>query len=379
MFERTIKFCDSFLDKNVPGFDLAIYKSGSCILRHTAGYRDFENKIPMRGDERYNIYSASKFITCVAAMQLWEKGLFSLEDKLSKYMPEFENMSVREKDGSIRPARSSILVKHLFEMSAGFNYNVELPEIIKCRKETNGRCPTRELMRYLAKEPLDYDPGEKWAYSLCHDALAAFVEVVAGEKFEDYVKKNVFDVLSMDSSTFMLPDSELDTVTEQYIFRNNVLEKIDHRIQGYKFGSEYASGGAGCISTVDDYVKFLEGFRTFKFLQPETVELMTTDRLTDGQRLTYTKPEYGWGLGIRCKKKGGKYVDYGWGGAAGAFLAVDPVNELTVYFGCHLLDSPVQGIRASIYKYIHAELFDESDFENIEKELKEIYNYTLTY
>ena len=73
MFENTKKFCDSFLDLGLPGFDLAVYKDGECILRHIGGYSDLENKIPMNGKERYNIYSCSKVITCVAAMQLWEK------------------------------------------------------------------------------------------------------------------------------------------------------------------------------------------------------------------------------------------------------------------------------------------------------------------
>lgn len=379
MFEKTKRFCDSFLEKGVPGFDLAVYKNGECILRYMGGYSDVEKKLPIDGKERYNIYSASKAITCTAALQLWEKGLYSLEDKLSDYMPEFENMTVKTKDGGVKKAENPILVKHLFEMSAGFNYNVELPEIVRCRKETNGRCPTRETMKYLAKEPLEFEPGEKWAYSLCHDVLAAFVEVVSGEKFESYVKKNIFDAVGMEDSTFMLPEDELDTISGQYIFRNNVTERIDNRIQGYKFGSEFASGGAGCISTVDDYVKFLEGLRTNKLLSAETVKLMTTDRLTEEQMRTYTKPDYGWGLGVRCKREGGKYRDYGWGGAAGAYFAVDPENGITIYFGCHLLASPVQGLRPLIYNFINAELFDENELESIEKELETVHNYNFTY
>lgn len=99
MLEKTKKFCDSFLDLGLPGFDLAVYKDGNCILRHMNGYRDYENKVKMNGKERYNIYSCSKPITCTAALQLWEKGLFSLEDKLSDYMPEFGEMTVKTANG----------------------------------------------------------------------------------------------------------------------------------------------------------------------------------------------------------------------------------------------------------------------------------------
>ena len=97
MFERTKAFCDSFLKLGLPGFDLSIYHKGKCVLRHMNGYSDLENKIKMSGNERYNIYSCSKVITCVAALQLYEKGLFSLEDRLSDYMPEFENMKIVSK------------------------------------------------------------------------------------------------------------------------------------------------------------------------------------------------------------------------------------------------------------------------------------------
>ena len=74
MFEKTKAFCDSFLEAGLPGFDLAVYQDGKCILRYMNGYSDLENKIKMQGNERYNIYSCSKVMTCVAALQLWEKN-----------------------------------------------------------------------------------------------------------------------------------------------------------------------------------------------------------------------------------------------------------------------------------------------------------------
>ena len=216
MFEKLKKFCDSFLELGVPGFDLAVYKGGECILRYMNGYSDLENKVKMNGNERYNIFSCSKVITCVAALQLWEKGLFSLEDKLSDYLPEFKEMTVKTPDG-IKKAEKPILIKHLFEMTAGFSYDFHSPQLERARVETNGKCPTREVMKYLAKEPLLFEPGDRWEYSLCHDVLAALVEVLTGEKFEVYVKKNIFDVLGMNSSTFLLPDEEVGTVVPLYM------------------------------------------------------------------------------------------------------------------------------------------------------------------
>ena len=379
MFEKLKKFCDSFLDLGVPGFDLVVYKDGKCILRYMNGYSDLENKIKINGNERYNIYSCSKVITCTAALQLMEKGLFSLEDRLSDYMPEFMEMTVKTDEG-IKKAENPILIKHLFEMTAGFSYDCYSPQLKKAIDETNGKCPTREVMKYLAKEPLLFEPGDRWEYSLCHDVLAAFVEVVSGEKFETYVKKNIFDVIGMDNSTFMLPEAEIETIAPQYRFEEGKAVNIGKPIFNYKIGTEYASGGAGGISTVDDYIKFLEGLRTYKFLKRETVELMMTDRLTDEQKRTYwTKDTHGYGLGVRCPKGDKKYIDFGWGGAAGAYLAIDVQNAISIYFAKHLLSAPTQGLRTMLYRFVRAELIDNREYESLYKDLKDLHDYKLTY
>lgn len=378
MFEKTKRFCDSFLEMGLPGFDLAVFKNGKCILRYMNGYSDLENKVRINGQERYNIYSCSKGITCVAALQLYEKGLFSLEDKLSDYMPEFSEMTVKTENG-IKKAENPILIKHLFEMTAGFSYNCGSESLKKAFAETNGRVPTREAMKYLAKEPLLFEPGDRWVYSLCHDVLAAFVEVVSGEKFEIYVKKNIFGPMGMNNSTFMLPDNELNTISCQYRFEDGKAKNIGTAISCYKIGSEYASGGAGAVSTVDDYMRFLEGLRTYKLLKKETLELMITDRLSESQKRTFwTRETHGYGLGVRCPKENEKYLDFGWGGAANAFWAIDMENEISIYFGAHLLSSPTQGIRSMIYRVIRADILNE-DSEEIFGELKKLHNYTLTY
>lgn len=379
MFENIKRICDICLESGLHGYDLAIYKDGKCIYRKFDGLSDVENKISMNGKERYNIYSCSKPITCTAALQLWEKGKFSLDDKLSDYMPEFAEMAVKTKDG-IKKAENPILIKHLFEMTAGFSYDLSSPSLMKCRVETNGKCPTREAMKYLAKEPLLFEPGERWEYSLCHDVLAALVEVISGERFELCVKKNIFDKVGMDYSTFLLSDDDLDTVAEQYRFVDGALKNVGKNIVTYKIGSEYASGGAGCISTVDDYIKFLEGIRTGVLLKPETLKLMTTPRLTEQQRKTFWSDEdYGYGLGVRCDKGVEGYSDFGWGGAAGAYLAIDKKNELSLYFGTHLLSPPSQGIRGELCRVACAELTGNDDFEKVLKKLKKLYDYSLTY
>ena len=379
MFEKTKAFCDSLLNCGLPGFDLVVYRKGQCVLRYIKGYSDLENRVEMTGNERYNIYSCSKVITCVAAMQLYEKGLFSLEDALSDYMPEFASMTVGTK-GKISEAKNPIRIRHLFEMTAGFSYNLNSMRIRECIADTEGKCPTRVTMQYLAKEPLLFEPGERWEYSLCHDVLAALVEVVSGEKFEVYVKKHIFDVAGMAHSTFMLPENELDTLAEQYVYKNGKLVNIGKNIDPYKIGSEFASGGAGCVSTVEDYIKFLEALRTYKLLKSETLALMMKDRLTEEQKNTYwVKETHGYGLGVRCPMGDERYVDFGWGGAAGAYLAVDMQNEISLYFGAHVIASPAQGPRNMLYRFVRAELLNPDELDGVYKALPKLYEYKHTY
>lgn len=338
MFKRLDGVVDYVLKNGIPGCDCIVYKDGKCVYRRMAGYSDLANKIPIKGKERFNVYSASKMITCVAALMLYEKGCFDLEDNLCDYMPEFETMYVRT-ESDVKKAENKIKIRDLFTMKAGFSYNLTSPMLMLCRKETDGKCPTRETMKYLAKEPLEFEPGTRWKYSLCHDVLAAFVEVVSDMRFGEFVKENIFKPLGMKNSTFLLDDSELHTVSTQYRFNTEtkMAEPIANTIH-FKLGTEYESGGAGCISTTKDFIKFLEALRKGELLKDEMIELMTRNYLTDEQRKEYIG-HGNYGLGVRCGWDGYDTTTFGWGGAAGAYPVVDRKHNVTLFFVQHILGS----------------------------------------
>ena len=363
MFDKTKQLCEAFLRLGVPGFDIMVCKDGETVLRYMGGFSDMEDRVPVQGNERYNIYSCSKFITCAAAMQLWEKGMFSLEDRLSDYMPAFGNMTVKTADG-IRKAEKPILIKHLFEMTAGFSYDVYSPRLQAFYEESGFRCPTVDSINRLAKEPLLFEPGERWNYSLCHDVLAALVEVLSGKKFQDYVKENIFAPLGMNRSDFLLPAQQQHTVAAQYMFDDEICRAVPHSENYYRPGSEYASGGAGCVSTVEDYMKFLEAVRKGDtILKKETVALMAQNRLTHRQAETYIHSHlHGYGLGIRTPKENGYRRDFGWGGVAGAYLAVDTVSQISLYYSQHLINSPIHPFRYLIYSAVVADIFGRDVF-----------------
>lgn len=351
-FKNSIAFLDSFLEMSVPGYDCLAYYNGKEVFRHMNGYSDLETKTPVRGNEMYNIYSCSKVITCAAALQLFEKGMFELDDELWQYIPEFKDMTVKEADGSIVPAKRKIKIRNLFTMTAGFSYDLHSPGLEEARQKTDGRCPTVETIKYLAKDPLVYHPGDRYQYSLAHDVIAALVEVLAQERFEDYVKKNIFDVLGMENTSFNRDKFDDSLFASQYSYNNEkqAVVNVGKKIQGYRLGCEYDSGGAGACSTTEDYMRFLEGMRKAIILKPQTLEMMNSPQLTPKQMPTYSGENdvMTYGLGVRTSKDKTKITEFGWGGAAAAALSIDREKGLCVFLAKHLLNSPSAGIRHQI-------------------------------
>ena len=342
----------------IPLIDCIVYHRGKCVFRHLSGFSDEAKQKPVDGKELYNIYSCSKLITCTAALQLVEKGDIRLDAPVYDYLPEFRKLT-KCVDGRIEPVRNTMTVRHLFTMTAGLTYNTATENLKRCYADTRGEMPTREVMKYLAQDPLAFEPGEGWFYSLCHDVLAAIVEVVSGERFGEYVKKRIFDPVGMKRSTFLLPDEKLSDIAAQYKWLEDEQKFVPTgpRITPYKLGSRYESGGAGCVSTVEDYIAFLEALRAGEtLLRRDTVKLMSTPQIPV-EFTTEARPEpprqfmltgYSYGLGVRCPKPGSGKPDFGWGGAAGAFLAILPEAEATIFYCQHVRNSPNRTLRIGL-------------------------------
>ncbi len=348
-------FLDSLMDRGIPGADVAVMQNHELLYRHQAGWRNREKQIPLRGDELYFVYSCSKVITVTAAMQLYEQGRFLINDPLYEYLPEYRSMMVKDAEGHVTPAKNPILIKHLFCMTAGFDYNLNNPAILQARQKTNGLCPTREIIRALADAPLCSEPGEHYRYSLCHDVLAALVEVISGERFSDYVEKHIFDPVGMNRSTYHVVPGTENQFASKYLFDNDkrCAEPVALNAE-YILGPEYDSGGAGIISCVEDYARFVDTMacdgisRTGEqILSPAAIDLMRANHLT-ASLLNDFDPKriggYGYGLGVRTmidQAAGGALSplgEFGWSGAAGSYVLIDPANRLSVFYAQHMLN-----------------------------------------
>lgn len=353
-------FLDSLIEKGIPGVDCAVYAKHQPVFRHSAGYCDVKNKVPVKQDNLYNLYSTSKVITCTAALQLYERGMYLLNDPLYEYLPEFKDMIVKHTDENQKveylPAKNQIKIRDLFTMCAGLTYDINTASINDVKTRTQGKCPTREMVEAFSKEPLVCEPGTHWNYSLCHDVLGALIEVLSGEKFGEYLRKNIFEPVGMKDTGFILPANKADRMAHQYRFNGdtNIADEIGIE-NDYKLGSEYESGGAGLISSVDDYILFADslcnGGHTASdknILSHHTIDLMRTNHLNNIclNDFNWTQMTgYGYGLGVRTmmdKANGGcngNVGEFAWGGAAGAYALIDPENELTIFYAQHMLNN----------------------------------------
>ncbi|MBQ7793398.1 MAG: beta-lactamase family protein [Clostridia bacterium] len=369
-FNMMKDFMDRLTQWRIPGNVISVCIDNKEVFSYASGYSSLEEKRKMEQNRLFNIYSCSKVATVTAALQLYEKGYFLLDDPVYDFIPEYRDMYIQNPDGSVRKAEKPITLRHLFTMTSGLTYNRDTAAFDEARKLTDGKMDTLTVIKCIAKDPISFEPGEKWQYSLSHDVLAGVVEVISGEKFGDYVTNHIFNPLEMKESYYH-NDTVLDRVCEQYSFENSAetdfvkLQSMADNTNGgrvvnagkqvsFVFGSEYDSGGAGITTSCSDYSKFASALANFgvgwngeRILAKSTVELLKTNQLTEAQRQTFNWSQlkgYGYGLGVRtlidkaASGSTGVLGEFGWGGAAGATVLVDTDNRLSMFYTHHMLN-----------------------------------------
>ena len=380
-FKNLRNLLDEMAGVYYPGIDLCIYKEHKPIFRYQAGYSDIESKRPVDPNALYYLFSCSKPITCAAALSLFEKGKFLLTDPVYEYLPEFKDVMVKEVDEKgninlVKPHRD-IVIKDLFTMTAGLNYNLEAKEIAEVIKNTDGKAPTREVVKGISKIPLEFHPGEGYLYSLCHDVIGALIEVVSGKSFGTYLKENIFEPCGMENTGFMKQNKQLDVAESKMPTLYNyggkgVFTKKD-TFNPYIFGkySEYESGGAGLVRCDDAYAKFAdakanggESYLGERILSPKTIDVMRAPHVPfDKFPLDHKKQEgYTYGLGVRtfCSNTYGGQLsnigEFGWDGAANSYVIIDPSEKLSVFAGEFLMNCMNHDAPARYLNMIYAML-----------------------
>ena len=341
----------------VPGYDCILRLDRETLFRQSHGCRE---------DGLYWFYSATKLYTCTAACRLLERGLLDLEDPVSRYLPEFAHLQVRQADGSLRPARNPLLIRHLFTMCGGLTYDIVSPQIRGAEDRS-----TLGILRAVADMPLALEPGENSLYSLWHAVLAGIVETVTGERFADYVRREIMDPLGISPAdmTFHPSPEQAARLEPQYDWRGEGKPLLP--VSGdnqFCFSDTYDSGGAGLCGTAEAYILLSEalacggkGRDGYPLLSPETIEGMRKPRLAVAPLAAFrAQPRfaaYSYGLGVRTRvdQRDGSTAplgEFGWDGAAGAYTMICPDEHVSFLYVQHVR------MMGPVFDVIHPRLRD---------------------
>lgn len=348
---------DAMLDEyirnqQIPGAVVYLVRDGKVAYHKAFGYSDVDKKTALKKDDIFRIASQSKAITSLAVMMLWEEGKFSLDEPVSKYIPEFKSPKVlktfnaADSTYTSEPAKSEITIRQLLTHSSGIDYaaigSTEFKGIYAKAKIPSGIGNEKDLLsdkiKALGQLPIKHNPGEKWTYGLNHDVLGYLVEVWSKMSFEQFLKTRIFDPLGMNDTYFYLPQEKHSRLVTLHQDKEGKVETMkanayDGANPEYpKLKGTYFSGGAGLSSTVEDYAKFLQmflnkgEFNGARLLSRKTVELIMTDQLPTLDN------EYGLAFGLETQNNDHRSVHsigtFSWGGAFNTQYWADPKERL---------------------------------------------------
>lgn len=341
----------------VSGANCMVLQGGEEQCYYEAGMRDLAAGLPMTRDTIFRLYSMSKPVTAAAAMILLEEGRIDLYDPVSDYLPGFREQNVMT-DGMLTPVKRPVVIQDLLNMTSGLTYpgegcptelhtNQLMDEVIT-RLSSPKALTTCEIMNRLGTIPLAFQPGEKWQYGMSADVLGAVIEVVSGMRFGDFLRQRIFEPLAMNDTGFFVPSEKQDRLAKVYQDRGKELEEFHFPHLGIsndmKTPPAFESGGAGLVSTIDDYARFAQmllhrgRFKNGTLLSPRTVDFMTQAHLSPALDTYVRQWESLAGCSyanlMRIMKDPGAAIsisrtgEYGWDGWLGAYMTIDPADDM---------------------------------------------------
>jgi CubicO group peptidase (beta-lactamase class C family) len=324
----------------VPGAVLLVAKGGQVVNVTTVGTEGPGDADPMSTETIFRVYSMTKPIVSIAAMQLVEEGKLALEDPVSKYIPEFANPKVLVGKGETRPATREITVRDLLSHESGliygfFDQQSELGKMYMAAGDTRFDFTALDLSKAIAALPLRSDPGTAWNYSRSTDVLGAVIEIAAGKTLDVQLNEKIFTPLGMNDTHFYLEADEGNRLAEPPA-------KIE--LSTPKTVQPMLSGGGGLNSTTEDYFRFVEmlrgrgEYRGVRIIKPETLDAMLVDQIGPNvdRKNWFYGPLGGFGLGFGLlpidMADPSKGNVFSWSGYAATNMWVDPRNDITMVF-----------------------------------------------
>ncbi len=379
-----------------PGFSYVVGRGDEIAHRSDLGYAD---------DAIFRIYSMSKPVTSIALLQLIEQGLAKLGDPVSRFMPAWADLRVFA-DGSASvfetkfPERE-MTVQDLLTHTSGLTYGWMLRHPVDgiYRKRGIDRLAgntLEEMCDALADAPLLFSPGTEWSYSVATDVCGRLVEIISGQRLDDYFDEHIFTPLAMNDTGFSVDDERADRLVANHARKSlspfgvpesaTAVEGLDDdtvmiddggESSPYRSTPAFLSGGGGLVSTVSDYHRFcrmllgggqLDGVRV---IGRKTLQYATTNHLPGGVDLaamgqevfsetTYTGVGFGLGFSVMLDPAQAQVIsspgEFAWGGAASTLFWVDPVEDLIVVGMTQLMPSSAYPIRQEMKSLVYGAL-----------------------
>ena len=376
-------------EKKLPFAHVAVLRKGQLAYSNFYGVRDIEEGSPILEDGIYRIYSMTKLVTTVAALALYEKGAFQLDDPVDKFVDEFRDARVfisgRKDSINSVEAETPMTIRQLMNHTSGLTYGAFDPgpvgQLMRSGKIDFGNLQANlgDTVRRLASIPLCFQPGSQWRYGVSTDVLGYVIEVVTGKTLLQVFDELIFKPLNMNDTFFEVPINKVKKFCSLYTRTKSESLKLLECSRSSRFCKpvNMYSGGGGLISSMRDYLVFLEMIRCggryndAQILGRKTVELMLRNHLS-GDMASMGQPTFsempmegiGFGLGgailldpVKAQILGSE-GEFTWGGMASTAFWIDPKEELSVVFMTQLIPSSCYPIRRELRVLVYQALVD---------------------
>lgn len=333
-------------DGRVAGLVAGVARNGHTVYLESMGWQNVEDRSAMQDASIFQIRSMSKPITSLAIMQLIESGQIGLHDSVSKYIPTFADMTVftnpDDPDNSPTHAPSrQITIEDLLTHMGGISHR---DGALYQSRQVRSRSDTlAQLVDKLVAVPLMAEPGTRWIYSESTTVLGRIVELVSGQSFDDYLVEHIFAPLQMTDTGFYVSADKVDRLARIYQTpRNgNALIQVPEMEVPITMNPPLLEGSAGMVSTVADYLRFLQVFLNGgeldgqRVLGTELINAMTQNHVPAAALPIGLSPQnpmlaLGWGYGFTVVIDAAQsdYAvnngEFGWNGSLGTFSWADP-------------------------------------------------------
>lgn len=374
--------------QKISGCQVVVARHGQVAYYQNLGLMDIERSKTMQDDTIFRIYSMTKPITSIALMQLYEQGLFQLNDPLYRVIPSWREQTVYRSGGiddmETDRLEQPVTFRHILSHMAGLSYgatNHPVDKLYRDKKVVRGEGATLDtFVNKLAEVPLHFQPGTQWLYSYATDVCGHLVEALSGKSLDTYFQEHIFEPLGMTDTAFWVSEDKLDRFAANYERdASKALTLLDDaKNSTYAHKPTFLSGGGGLTGTTADYLKFCEMLRCQgetngeRIISSRTLKMMHRNHLPNGTDLAnlavgaFSETAYegvGFGLGFATSldevATGALGAgDYYWGGAASTIFWVDPVEDLVAVFMTQLMPSATFNFRGQLKNIIYSSIID---------------------